>query len=331
MRKESMETQQHVAWSSETSPRPATRPTMYFIGVTTHQSSIMKIFPRWAEYLDLGEVHLQGVNFPRHDSPVNYRRLVQFIRDDPLSLGALVTTHKLSLFHAARDLFDEVDDFASLMGEVSSISKVDGRLVGHAKDPITSGLALEAFLPPDYWQRTGAQALVLGAGGSAAAITWFLLRADHGVNRPSRIIVTNRRPNRLREIESLHQQMHADVPIEYHHTPTPAETDDIMRRLKRASLIINATGLGKDAPGSPVSDSAMWPLEGIAWDFNYRGDLTFLAQARARQKERRLRIEDGWIYFVLGWTQVMAEVFHVSIPARGPRFDELSKIAASLR
>jgi hypothetical protein len=35
---------------------PAERPTMYFIGVTTHQSSIMKVFPRWGEFLELGYV-----------------------------------------------------------------------------------------------------------------------------------------------------------------------------------------------------------------------------------------------------------------------------------
>ena len=32
-------------------PEKATRPTMYFIGVTTTQSSIMKTFPIWAEAL----------------------------------------------------------------------------------------------------------------------------------------------------------------------------------------------------------------------------------------------------------------------------------------
>ena len=30
---------------------PAVRPSIYFIGVTTGQSSIMKVFPRWADVL----------------------------------------------------------------------------------------------------------------------------------------------------------------------------------------------------------------------------------------------------------------------------------------
>ena len=53
---------------------------MYFIGVTTHQSSIMKVFPRWAEYLGLGDVAIQGMNFRWHDEPENYRRAVAFIK-----------------------------------------------------------------------------------------------------------------------------------------------------------------------------------------------------------------------------------------------------------
>ena len=310
---------------------PAEKPTMYFIGVTTHQSSIMKVFPRWAEFLGLGDVVIQGMNFRWHDEPENYRKAVEFIRRDPLSLGALVTTHKLDLLRACRDQFDRLDEFAELMGEISSISKHDGSLVGHAKDPITSGLALEAFLPPRHWERTGAEALVLGAGGSAVAVTWYMLQKLHGVNRPGRLIVTNRSTPRLEEIRHFHQRIGADLPIEYHHTPTPDLTDRLMAGLKAGSLVVNATGLGKDAPGSPLTDAAPWPQDGLAWDFNYRGDLVFLRQARSRQQAKNLQIEDGWIYFIHGWTRVIAEVFHIDIPTSGPQFDELARIAAGTR
>jgi len=309
----------------------AEKPTLYFIGVTTHQSSIMRVFPRWAEYLGRGDVVIRGMNFPWHDEPQNYRKAVAFIKQDPLSLGALVTTHKIDLLSACRNQFDRLDEFAELMGEISSISKDDGRLVGHAKDPITSGLALEAFLPANHWQRTGAEALVLGAGGSAIAVTWYLLQKKHGGNRPLRIVVTNRSLPRLGEIRRCHERMGADVPLEYSHTPSPAMADKILRRLKPGSLVVNATGLGKDAPGSPLTDAAEWPENGIAWDFNYRGDLVFLEQARAQQKAKNLQVEDGWIYFIHGWTRVIAEVFHMDIPTSGPRFDEIARIAASVR
>ena len=95
---------------------PATRPTMYFIGVSTGRSSIMKVFPRWAEYLGISDAQLKGIDFPLHAEPAAYRAAVEFIRSDNLSQGALVTTHKIDLFSACRDLFDEVDPHAQRLG-----------------------------------------------------------------------------------------------------------------------------------------------------------------------------------------------------------------------
>ena len=115
-------------------PNPATEPTMYFIGVTTGQSSIMRIFPIWAKALGI-QGCLKGIDIAIHAPAEDYRAAVEFIRSDPLSLGALVTTHKIDLLNACRDLFDELDPYAQQFGEISSISKRDGRLWGHAKDP----------------------------------------------------------------------------------------------------------------------------------------------------------------------------------------------------
>ena len=84
---------------------------MYFIGVSTAQSSIMKVFPRWAEALGL-DAALTGMDFPLDSTPSRYREAVGFIKDDPLSLGALVTTHKVNLLKAARDFFDDLDPLA---------------------------------------------------------------------------------------------------------------------------------------------------------------------------------------------------------------------------
>ena len=85
---------------------PAARPTLYFIGVTTGQSLIMPVFPAWAEALKL-DAAIKGFDFVPDDDPKNYRATVAFIKSDPKSLGALVTTHKMNLLRAACDLFDE--------------------------------------------------------------------------------------------------------------------------------------------------------------------------------------------------------------------------------
>lgn len=309
----------------------ADRPTMYFIGVTTSRSSIMRVFPAWAEHLGLDDAVLKGLDFARHDRAEHYREAVSFIKDDPLSLGALVTTHKLDLLSAAFDLFDELGTHAELTEEVSSVSKDAGRLVGRAKDPITSGFALEHFLPKDYWIERDADVLIFGAGGSSLALTCYLAERRHGRNRPGRIVVTNRSEGRLRSMKQVHEKMDMPIPIEYELAPTNTQNDEVLRRMRPGSLVVNATGLGKDAPGSPITDNAVFPEGAVAWDFNYRGDLGFLAQAEAQRQARQLHVEDGWVYFVHGWTQVIADVFHIDIPSSGDQFEQLSRIAADVR
>ncbi len=309
----------------------AQKPAIYFIGVTTGKSSIMRVFPEWTRYLGLGDCAISGMDFTPHSPVEAYREAVSFIKSDEASLGALVTTHKVDLLQACRDIFDELDPYASLLDEVSSISKRDGKLVGHAKDPVTSGLALEAFLPERHWEQTRAEAFIMGAGGSSMALTWYLMQPEHGTNRPSRVLVANRSTPRLREMQRLHQKLDMGVPVEYVHAPLAEQNDEILPALKPHSLVVNATGLGKDAPGSPLTDAAVFPEHGFAWDFNYRGELIFLEQARAQREEHHLHVEDGWVYFIHGWTQVIAEVFHIDIPSRGPTFEELSRIAAAAR
>jgi shikimate 5-dehydrogenase len=309
--------------------KPATQPTLYFIGVTTAKSSIMKVFPAWAAYLGLKEATIKGIDFPLHADRAAYRAAVSFIKQDPLSLGALVTTHKIDLYKACRDQFDEIDPHAKFLGETSCLSKRDGRLVCHAKDPISSGLALDGFIPRGHFATTGAELFSIGAGGSTIALTWHMMRAERGADRPSRIIVSNRSSARLDEIRRIHDELGSGVPTGYVLAPRPRDNDAIVADLKLGSLIINATGLGKDAPGSPLTGEVRFPRNAIVWDLNYRGDLIFLDQAHAQKSTRGLQIEDGWTYFIHGWTQVIAEVFHIDIPASGSRFNEISAIAAA--
>lgn len=310
--------------------QPATKPTFYFIGVTTTKSSIMKVFPAWAKHLGLGEVEIRGIDLVPHDDPERYREVVSFLKSDPLSLGALVTTHKLDLFSACRDMFDIIDEHALLMAETSCLSKRGERFICHAKDPISSGLSIDGFLPDNHFVETGAEVFSMGAGGSTIALTWHLMQASRGANRPSRIVVSNRSQARLDHIREIHEQLSSGIPCEYHLAPTAEHNDTILAQMKPSSLIINATGLGKDAPGSPLSESCAFPERAVVWELNYRGDLVFLDQANAQKNMRSLQVEDGWTYFIHGWTQVIAEVFDIDIPTSGPRFNAISRIAAEV-
>ncbi|MFB2596400.1 shikimate dehydrogenase [Herbiconiux sp. P17] len=315
-----------------TSFTPASGPTMYFIGVSTGKSSIMDVFPAWAQALGV-DATISGIDLPLDAAPASYREVVSFIKNDPLSLGALVTTHKLNIVTAARDLFDGFGDDAQLLGEISSIAKRPSasgpdELWGNAMDPVTSGLSLEAIVPDDHWSRTGGDLVLLGAGGSSLALTLYLhkrMLAGHDV--PQRIVVTNRRPGRLEEMRAVHERLGSTLPLEYVEAADPSLNDRVVDGAREASVVVNATGLGKDRPGSPLTDAVVFPSRAVAWDFNYRGDLVFLDQARAQDPARDVRVVDGWFYFLHGWTRVIADVFHLDIPTHGPEFERLSEIA----
>lgn len=311
--------------------QPATKPTFYFVGVTTGKSSIRRVFPAWAETLSLGDIEMVGIDLALHAPRDHYRAVVEFLKQDPLSLGGLVTTHKIDLFHAAGDLFDSVDPLAELMGEVSCLAKRDGLLQASAKDPFSSGHSLDAFVPEGHFASTGAELFIMGAGGSAIAIDWYLGQQGKGVDRPSRTVISNRSTPRLERFQEVHEQAGIEVPLELVHSPDPTDNDAVLATLSPGSVVINATGLGKDAPGSPLTDGAVFPQGALVWDLNYRGDLVFLDQARAQEADRGLHVEDGWVYFLHGWTQVISEVFQVDIPTSGPTFDQLAEIAGTAR
>ena len=278
-------------------------PTFYFIGVTTTKSSIMKVFPLWTKELGHPEVQIEGMDLKIYDQPEAYRRAVAQIKNDPLSLGALVTTHKIDLLEAARDMFEYLDPYAEICGEISSISKLDGRLEGHAKDPITAGLSLDAIIDRGFFGRTGGEVLCFGAGGSSVATLLHLINKNDPADRPKRFVVVNRSQGRLDRMREMVEKLKTDIRVEYICNQDPLKNDAIMAGMPEYSVVINATGMGKDTPGSPITDKGYFPRHAIPWEFNYRGELDFLHQAQAQKEQRELVVEDGWVYFLHGWTR----------------------------
>jgi shikimate dehydrogenase len=282
-----------------------------FVGVTTGASAMVPIFPRWRDALGLGDVELEGWDLPVGAPAARYREAVARLKAEDDVVGALVTTHKIDLVAAAADLFDELDEHARRLGEVSCIARRDGRLLGWAKDAITAGRALVDVAPPGYFA-DGGHALVLGAGGAGGAVVEHLLAAEPP---PARIVVTDRSPERL-----------ARLTVE---TRLTDDATGVLEALPPRSLVVNATGMGKDRPGSPVAASARFPPRSAVWELNYRGELEFLRLARAQQQELDLHVEDGWRYFVVGWAAVIEEVF--ARPIAADEIDRLEELAGAGR
>jgi len=312
--------------------KAATLPTLHFVGVSTGQSSIMTVFPGWADALGLGACAINGIDLPLHAPAQAYREVVSFIRDDPHSMGALVTTHKIDLLHASADLFDRLDTHAASLHEVSCLSKRGSKLIGHAKDPISARLALQAIVPEGHWRRSaaaggGSEAFLIGAGGATTAITWNLMQPWRGDDRPRRIVVSDVDAARLESLGRIHASLGSEIAIDYVLASSAGQNDEILHTLPNGSLVVNATGLGKDRPGSPLGTGARFPQGSIVWDLNYRGDLLFLDRAEAQAPLTGLAAFDGWNYFLHGWTQVISEVFAIEIPSSGPVFEALSSLA----
>ncbi|MCC6805269.1 MAG: shikimate dehydrogenase [Anaerolineae bacterium] len=304
-------------------------PTFYFIGVTTRQSSIMRLFPLWMNELGFPEVTLEGVDLKLDDEPEHYREVVGQIKGDPQSLGALVTTHKINLLSAAHDMFDYLDPYAAILHEISSISKRDDRLEGHAKDPVSAGKTLDALLGKAYFASTKGDVLCLGAGGAGTAISLHLCNQPEAGDRPARIVVTDTAQARLDHLQAMIRQVNPGIAFEFVLTDAPEQADTLMATLPPHSVVINATGLGKDRPGSPITDASIFPRNAIVWELNYRGALDFMYQALRQQDSRKLRVEDGWVYFLHGWTQVIEQVLHTPIDSE--RFERLAEIARQIR
>ncbi|MGH8874469.1 MAG: shikimate dehydrogenase, partial [Acidimicrobiia bacterium] len=198
---------------------------MLFIGVTTGHSSIMSLFPRWAEALGL-EATIEGRDVPIGAEAEAYRRAVGEVARHEGVTGALVTTHKVAVYRHARDLFCDVDRWADVCGEVSCISKGEEGLVGYAKDPITAWKALEEQVGPGYWrEHPQAEVLCLGAGGSGTALTARLL-TDHHL--PARVVVTNRSREPLDHLRQVHQRVGVRTTVEYRRVASPNDTDRLL-------------------------------------------------------------------------------------------------------
>ena len=111
---------------------------------------------------------IKGIDFKLHDDPAAYRAAVEFIRDDPLSMGALVTTHKnRSLCRLQGTSSTSIDPHASLMGgDQLHLQTGTAKLICHCQGP-------HLVRPVDRWVfsakgisgRTAPNSFPMGAGG----------------------------------------------------------------------------------------------------------------------------------------------------------------------
>jgi shikimate dehydrogenase len=129
---------------------------------------------------------------------------------------------------------DRVDDVASAIGAVNTVTRVDGALVGTNTDWSGALRAIERETPV-----AGRHAVVLGAGGAARAVVYGLLREGASVT------VLNRTPARATELaEALGAQGAGGLD----------ELPDLDHQ-----ILVNTTSVGLRSDDSPVPASALRP------------------------------------------------------------------------
>lgn len=295
-----------------------------FVGVTTDQSAIRRLFPLWASHLGL-DAEILGFDLPLDARANRWPDFVSSVRKDRRLQGALVTSHKTALFEHAGRSFDHLDANALLLREISCISRDGDDLVGSAKDPVTAHLAFDRMVGTGHWEtHSTAEVLVLGAGGAGVAIAAMLDGSSPG---PTRITVTDTAPARIAEVQRVAGTL-GSTRLATAVVANAEDSDALVSWLPAGSLVVNATGMGKDLRGAPISEAATFPSDGLVWELNYRGELNFLHLAARQADDRGLSLLDGWVYFLFGWAAVICEVWGLELTP--PLFDELEAVASSL-
>lgn len=224
-----------------------------------------------------------GLNLVYVPMPVAPERLADALRGLP-ALGIRGVNVTVPYKEAVLPHLDAVYPAARIIGAVNTIVVGDGRLTGFNTDWSGFLADLESYRLALY----GRDCLILGAGGSARAVAYALLR------RGCRVTIAARRPEQAEKVA-------ADMSRAFPEAATVAAValDEVatMAAHLDAPILINTTPLGMAgsrsgewAARSPWPDGAPFPAGSFVYDLVYNPSPTrLMTQAR----DAGLRAADG--------------------------------------
>lgn len=180
---------------------------------------------------------------------------------------------------AVLPLLDEVDEAAGIIGAVNTIVfQSDGdtvRSIGHNTDWSGFAADLDEHLPDANDQLVNARCLVLGAGGSARAVTYALAGRRANVQLFAR---------RLAQARQIVDNLSPHFPAAALSAHAWDDLSDDVRGGPAPRLVINTTPLGMTPREdvSPWPAELSWPAGALVYDLVYNPARTrFLADAEA--------------------------------------------------
>ena len=276
-------------------------PLVLFVGISTSGSLAHAVFGDWARVLGR-PWRLAGVDLPADTPAGTYRRLAAAMQASPAVPGAVITAHKLRLYRACAAGLGRRDRLADLTHEINALA-AGTTLAGYARDAVSLTHVLPGLAARSpAGTLAGLPVLCLGAGGAATALLLALHLGigDDGAiparpGPPGHVTFADTDPAALHALRLVAGRAGIDpARLSFVHVGGAGDGDRLAARLPAPALVVNATGLGKDQPGSPLTPAAPLSPATLAWDLNYRDSLTFLEQAAARGAA----VVDGWDYFI---------------------------------
>ncbi|MBT3323415.1 MAG: shikimate dehydrogenase [Anaerolineae bacterium] len=194
------------------------------------------------------------------------KKLLDLVRAGEIHGLNVTIPHKQNVI----SLLDELSDSAQTIGAVNTIVLRDGKLIGENTDAPGFWKDLQNLRP----DRSRSNALILGSGGAARAITYALLTAGWDV-----MLAT--READIQQAQILIQDFTAQNP-EYAKKLSNTELkktvlDDLIPTL---SLIVNTTpvGMASHLQGSPYPKNLAFPKNAALYDLIYNPSKTQLMQ-----------------------------------------------------
>lgn len=127
---------------------------------------------------------------------------------------------------------------------------------------------------------------LVGQAYAATAIALPLFNKPSAGDRPRRFVKVGHSQGWTDRINQMLGSVKTCIPFIYILNEDPMRNDGLMAAMP-PGIFINATGMGKDLPGSPITGQDLIQRNGIAWELNYRGDLALCTRRTDRAGRAR--------------------------------------------